>query len=108
MTIVTARSPREIARDRQETEMSDNADLLTNAAAALERYRAEERLLELELSVLQARLELVREFTASLAGKPRIRRRRRYSVAGEPADEALPMEMPLRIAGGAAEPEETP
>ena len=104
MTIVTARSPREIARDRQETEMSDNADLLTNAAAALERYRSEERVLELELSVLQARLELVREFTASLSGKPRARRSRTPKVA----DETLPLEMPLRVAGGAAEPEQTP
>ena len=100
--IVTARSPREIARDRQETEMSDNADLLTNAAAALERYRTEERLLELDMCVLQARLELVREFTASLSGKPRTRRGRPPKVA----DEALPMEMPLRIAGGSAGPED--
>ena len=119
MTIVTARSPREIARAfleaaarspreianaRLETEMSDNADLLTNAAAALERYRAEERVLELELSVLQARLELVREFTASLSGKPRTRRTRTSRVAVED----LPLEMPLRVAGGAAEPEQTP
>lgn len=54
----------------------ENADLLTNAAAALERYRAEEASLELEISILQARLELTREFVAALAGKPRLRRAR--------------------------------
>ena len=35
----------------------DNASLLTNAAALLERARSDERALELEMTVLQTRLE---------------------------------------------------
>jgi hypothetical protein len=58
----------------------ENADILTNASAALERYRSEERLLETEVTVMQARLELVREFISALSGKPRVRRPRSISV----------------------------
>lgn len=54
----------------------ENADLLTNAAAALERYRDEERSLEMERAVLDARLEIVREIVLALSGKPRARRGR--------------------------------
>ena len=55
---------------------TDNASLLTNACALLERYRAEERLLEQEIAVQQARLETVREVVSTLSGKPRARRGR--------------------------------
>ena len=55
---------------------TDNASLLTNAASLLERYRAEERLLEQEIAVQQARLETVREVVSALSGKPRSRRGR--------------------------------
>ena len=55
---------------------TDNASLLTNACALLERYRAEERLLEQEIAVQQARLETVREVVSALSGKPRSRRGR--------------------------------
>ena len=54
----------------------ENADLLTNAAALLERARSDERALELEMTVLQTRLEAVREVVAALTGKPRVRRQR--------------------------------
>lgn len=55
---------------------TDNASLLTNATAALQRYRDEERSLEMERAVLDARLEIVREIVTALSGKPRTRRGR--------------------------------
>ena len=54
----------------------ENADLATNAAATLEWARGEEQMLETEISVMQARLELVRELVTRLSGKPRARRGR--------------------------------
>jgi hypothetical protein len=81
----------------------ENADLLTNAAAALERYRLEEQQLESEISVQQARLELVREFVAALAGKPRARRSRPpgpklVDPLGVLTASPSGIEMPLRVA----------
>ena len=55
---------------------TDNASLLTAACALLERYRAEERLLENEMAMQQARLEVLREVISALSGKPRARRGR--------------------------------
>ena len=67
----------------------ENADLLTNASLALERYRTDERLLEVELTATQARLELVREFVATLTGKRRAGRPRKAPepLTLVPADE---------------------
>ena len=74
--------------------MSDNADILTAACAAIERYRNEERLLEQEMACLQARLELVREFVAALTGKPRVRRQRAPRLVETPQEAPQPeMEM---------------
>jgi hypothetical protein len=56
--------------------MSDNADILSAACAAIDRYRSEERAIELEMAILQARLDAVREFVSALSGKPRARRTR--------------------------------
>ena len=67
---------------------TDNASLLTNAAAALARYRDEERSLEMERAVLDARLEIVREVVTTLSGKPRARRGRPPKSAQEPQDDA--------------------
>lgn len=81
--------------------MSDDASLLTNAAALLERYRDDERQLAIELAIIQARLEHVREGIKALAGKPRTRRGRPPKLV-----EDAPIEMPTRITGGAyVEPE---
>jgi hypothetical protein len=67
--------------------MSDNnADILTAACAALDRYRSDERALEVEIAILQARLDAVREFVAALSGKPRARRGRPPRPA-EPVNE---------------------
>jgi hypothetical protein len=69
--------------------MSDNADILTAACAALERYKSDERALEVEIAILTTRLEAVREFVSALSGKPRTRRPRTprpVEPAGEPAD----------------------
>jgi hypothetical protein len=55
---------------------TDNASILSNACAALDRYRSDERAIELEMAILQARLDAVREFVAALSGKPRARRGR--------------------------------
>ena len=55
---------------------TDNASILSNACAALERYRADERAIEMEMAILQARLDAVREFVSALSGKPRTRRPR--------------------------------
>jgi hypothetical protein len=80
--------------------MSDDASLLTNAAALLERYRDDERQLAIELAIIQARLEHVREGIEALAGKPRTRRGRPPKLV----EDAI--EMPTRITGGAyVEPE---
>jgi hypothetical protein len=55
----------------------ENADLLTNAAATLEWARNEEQTLETEVTIMQARLELVRELVAKLSGKRRAGRPRK-------------------------------
>jgi hypothetical protein len=54
----------------------ENADLLTNATATAEWGREEERLLETEITVLQAKLELMREVNSRLTGRPKSRRAR--------------------------------
>jgi hypothetical protein len=71
----------------------ENADLLTNASVALERYRAEEQLLEVEVSIAQAKLEQVREFVAALSGKRRAGRPRK------PPEPLALVEMPQRVTG---------
>jgi hypothetical protein len=76
----------------------ENHDLLTAASIALERYRAEEQLLEVEVSIAQAKLEQVREFVAALSGKRRAGRPRK-------PPELVPMEMPQRVDGGIGQPE---
>ena len=76
--------------------MSDttNSDLLTNAATLLERYRIEERELELSLSEQQIRLQGVREVIAALSGKRLARGRPRKTwpvvVTAEPEPEHEP------------------
>jgi len=55
---------------------TDNASILSNACAALDRYRNDERAIEMEMAILQARLDAVREFVSALSGKPRTRRPR--------------------------------
>jgi len=66
---------------------TDNASILTAATQALERYRADERALEVEIAILTTRLEAVREFVSALSGKPRTRRPRTPRPV-EPAGEA--------------------
>ena len=74
---------------------NDNASMLTNAAALLERYRAEERVLELDLHVMQTRLDMIRDVVSSLSGKPRTRRGRPPRLVEQaeeaPAAELLPV-----------------
>lgn len=48
---------------------TDNASLLTNAVTLLERYRAEERAMELELHLMQVRLEMIRDVVGTLSGQ---------------------------------------
>ena len=55
---------------------NDNASILSNACAALDRYRSDERAIEMEIAILTTRLELTREFVSALSGKPRTRRPR--------------------------------
>jgi hypothetical protein len=64
----------------------DNASLLTNAAALLERARADERALEIEMTILQTRLEATREVVAALTGKPRVRRQRAPRLVETPPE----------------------
>ena len=74
---------------------NDNASILTTATQALERYKADERALEVEIAILQTRLDLVREFVAALSGKPRTRRGRPPRLVEQaeeaPAAELLPV-----------------
>jgi hypothetical protein len=67
---------------------TDNASILSSATQALERYRADEQALTVEIAILTTRLELTREFVSALSGKPRTRRRtpRPVEPAGEPTD----------------------
>jgi hypothetical protein len=68
---------------------TDNASILTAATQALERYRADERALEVEIAILTTRLDAVREFVSALSGKPRTRRPRTprpVEPTGEPTD----------------------
>jgi len=67
----------------------ENADLLTNAAALLERARSDERALE-EMTVLQTRLEAVREVVAALTGRPRVRRQRAPRLVETPQEAPQP------------------
>jgi hypothetical protein len=73
----------------------DDASLLTNAAAAIEWAREEERLEELEVTIHQARLEALREVRARLEGKPRARRVRPSAPKLVEADAAAPSEPEL-------------
>lgn len=66
--------------------MSENADILTAATVALERYRGDERALETEIAILQTRLELTREFVSALSGKPRARRSRPPRLVEQPEE----------------------
>jgi hypothetical protein len=71
---------------------NDNASILSNACAALDRYRSDERAIEMEIAILTTRLEAVREFVSALSGKPRARRGRPPRLV-EPAEEAQPAEL---------------
>jgi len=71
---------------------NDNASILSAATAALERYRNDERAMEVEIAILQTRLEATREFIAALTGKPRTRRGRPPRLV-EHAEEAQPAEL---------------
>ena len=64
----------------------DNASLLTNAAALLKRARNDEQTLELEMTVLQTRLEMMREVVAALTGRPRVRRQRAPRLVETPQE----------------------
>lgn len=55
---------------------TDNASLLTNACALLERSRAELQAVDIEIATLQARREMLAEVVSALSGKPRTRRAR--------------------------------
>jgi hypothetical protein len=59
----------------------DNADLLTNAAALIERYRAEATSTSSEIDRLQARLEVLNETLDALTGTRRGRPRRKQAPA---------------------------
>jgi len=68
----------------------DNASLLTNAAALLERARSDERALEIEMTILQTRLESTREVVAALTGRPRVRRQRAPRLVETPQEAPQP------------------
>ena len=55
---------------------TDNASLLTNACALLERSRLELQATDIEIATLQARREMLAEVVSTLSGKPRSRRGR--------------------------------
>lgn len=78
--------------------MTDDASLLTNACALLDRYRADLPELEADIAARQARADIMREAIDALTGKPRIRRQRLTK-------ETTIIEMPTRTDGGLAEPE---
>jgi hypothetical protein len=71
---------------------NDNASILSAATAAIERYRNDERAMEVEIAILQTRLEATREFIAALSGKPRARRGRSPRLV-EQAEEAPAAEL---------------
>ena len=66
---------------------SDNASLLTNACALLERSRAELQQLEIEMEGLKARRYALTEVVEALTGKPRTRRARQPKME-QPQDDA--------------------
>ena len=68
---------------------TDNASLLTNACALLERSRAELQAADIEIATLQARREMLAEVVSALSGKPRARRGRTPKSPQEPQDEAV-------------------
>ena len=70
---------------------NDNASILSNACAALDRYRSDERAIEMEIAILTTRLEAVREFVSALSGKPRARRGRLVEPAEEAPAELMPV-----------------
>ena len=54
----------------------DDASILSNATALIERYRAELQQLEIEMEGLKARRYCLEEVITALVGKPRARRGR--------------------------------
>ena len=65
---------------------TDNASLLTNACALLERSRIELQATDIEIATLQARREMLAEVVSALSGKPRSRRGRPPKVEQQQDD----------------------
>jgi hypothetical protein len=75
----------------------NGGELAANAARALERYRAEERALEAEITERVTRLAMMREFIAALTAAPRPSRKPR--VVEGPVLNADEMPPDMEIAG---------
>jgi hypothetical protein len=68
---------------------TDNASILSNAAALLERSRNELQATDIELAMLQAKRDVLIEVVSALSGRPRTRRSRTprsVEPTGEPTD----------------------
>lgn len=67
---------------------TDNASLLTNACALLEKSRNELQAVDIELAMLQAKRDVLTEVVYALSGGPRSRRGRPPKRPEAPQDDA--------------------
>lgn len=71
---------------------NDNASILSNATALLERLRNELQATDIELAMMQAKRDVLIEVVSALSGKPRARRGRPPRLV-EQAEEAPAAEL---------------
>ena len=71
---------------------NDNASILSNATALLERLRNELQATDIELAMMQAKRDVLIEVVSALSGKPRTRRGRPPRLV-EQAEEAPAAEL---------------
>ena len=71
---------------------NDNASILSNATALLERLRNELQATDIELAMMQAKRDVLIEVVSALSGKPRTRRGRPPRLV-EHAEEAPAAEL---------------
>ena len=65
---------------------TDNASILSNATALLERLRNELQATDIELAMLQAKRDVLGEVVSALSGRPRARRGRPPRLVEQPEE----------------------
>ena len=74
---------------------NDNASILSNATALLERLRNELQATDIELAMMQAKRDVLIEVVSALSGKPRTRRGRPPRLVEQPEEAPAAELMPV-------------